>query len=150
FRHHWGGWKAKKGFKQIAKQEFEPALASLQREVIAEAWMEPLIAYGYFSAAADGDDLVVFDPTEQSREVARLRFPRQPTRPNLCLADYSLPITADRRDVVAFQLVSAGPRVGEVAEALEKAGDYSKGFYLRGLASSTAEALAELSQRQIR
>ena len=37
-----------------------------------------------------------------------------------------------------------------MAEALERAGDYAKGYFLRGLASSTAEALAELSQRRIR
>jgi 5-methyltetrahydrofolate--homocysteine methyltransferase len=150
FRHHWGGWKAKQGYQEIVEQEFEPVLAALQQEAIAEGWMEPLIAYGYFPCAADGDDLVIFDPVDATRETARLRFPRQPARPWLCLSDFYLSITADRRDVVAFQVVSAGPRAGEVAEALERSGDYSKGYFLRGLASSSAEALAELSQNHIR
>jgi 5-methyltetrahydrofolate--homocysteine methyltransferase len=150
FRHHWGGWKAKERYQEIVEREFEPTLAALQQEALVEGWLEPLIAYGYFPAAADGDGLVVFDPIDATREVARLRFPRQPEAPWLCLADYYLPVDADRRDVVAFQVVSAGPRVSEVAEALERAGDYSKGYFLRGLASSTAEALAEVAQRHIR
>jgi 5-methyltetrahydrofolate--homocysteine methyltransferase len=61
-----------------------------------------------------------------------------------------LPLSAGRRDLVAFQVVSAGARAGEVAEALERAGDYSRGYFLRGLASSSAEALAEVAHHQIR
>jgi 5-methyltetrahydrofolate--homocysteine methyltransferase len=150
FRHHWGGWKARQDYERIVEHEFKPALANLQQEAESQGWLEPLIAYGYFPVAADGDDLVVFDPVDPTRETARLRFPRQSDEPWLCLADYYLPITADIRDVVAFQVVTTGSRVGEVAEELERAGDYSKGYFLRGLASSTAEALAEVSQAQIR
>jgi 5-methyltetrahydrofolate--homocysteine methyltransferase len=149
FRHHWGAWKAKDDYQQIVERDFMPALRALQDEVEANGWMEPLVAYGYFPAAADGDDLVVFDPADAAREAARLRFPRQAQRPWLCLADYFLPLDAARRDVVAFQVVSAGARPGDLAEELERAGDYSKGYYLRGLASSTAEALAEVAQRRI-
>ena len=58
FRHHWGGWKAKKDFRQIVEREFEPTLAALQQEVISEAWMEPLIAYGYFPIKAMDTELV--------------------------------------------------------------------------------------------
>jgi 5-methyltetrahydrofolate--homocysteine methyltransferase len=150
FRHHWGGWKARGGLGELVEQEFEPTLAALQAEAEANRWLEPLIAYGYFPAAADGDDLVVFDPADPAREAFRLTFPRQPAAPRLCLADYFLPVDAPRRDVVAFQVVTVGPRPGEVAESLEKAGDYSKGFFLRGLASSAAEALAEIAHQRIR
>ena len=39
---------------------------------------------GYFPCAADGNELVVFDPDDPERELERLRFPRQPQpRPHL-------------------------------------------------------------------
>jgi 5-methyltetrahydrofolate--homocysteine methyltransferase len=150
FRHHWGGWKARAGFDELVEREFQPTLKALQEEALAEGWLETLVAYGYFPAAAAGDELVVFDPTAPEREAFRLAFPRQPDRPRLCLADYYQPLDGPVRDLAGFQVVSAGRRAGEVAEALEQAGDYAKGYFLRGLASSTAEALADVAQDAIR
>jgi 5-methyltetrahydrofolate--homocysteine methyltransferase len=150
FRHHWGAWKARERYGEIVEREMKPTLEALQAEVLQRGWLESLIVYGYFPVAADGDELIVFDPADPARETARLRFPRQPEPPFLCLADYYLPRDAAQRDLVAFQVVSAGPRPGEVAESLEQQGDYSKGYFLRGLASSTAEALAEVAHGRIR
>jgi 5-methyltetrahydrofolate--homocysteine methyltransferase len=149
FRHHWGAWKARERYSEIVEQELKPTLEALQREVLEAGWLEALIVYGYFPVASEGNDLVVFDLVDPDRETARLRFPRQAEPPYLCLADYFLPREADRRDLVAFQVVSSGARAGDVAERLEQQGDYSKGYFLRGLASSTAEALAEVAQRQV-
>jgi 5-methyltetrahydrofolate--homocysteine methyltransferase len=61
----------------------------------------------------------------------------------LCLADYFRPIESGERDVVILQAVSAGARAGRYIEELQQSGDYSRMLYVNGLASSTAEALAE-------
>jgi 5-methyltetrahydrofolate--homocysteine methyltransferase len=42
-----------------------------------------------------------------------------------------------------LQAVSAGPRAGAYVEELQQAGDYSRMLYTNGLASGTAEALAD-------
>jgi len=80
--------------------------------------------------------------------LVRLPFPRQPGGEKLCLTDYFQPI-GGRPDLVAFQAVTTGRQTEAVYERLEKDGEYSRGLYIRGLASSTAEALAEVVNRQV-
>jgi len=113
-------------------------------------WLEPLIVSGYFPCNAAGEQLIVFDPEDQSREVARLDFPRQPDGERLCLADYFRPVESNERDVVVLQAVSAGPRAGEYVEALQQSGEYSRMLYVNGLASGTAEALADYAHNLAR
>jgi 5-methyltetrahydrofolate--homocysteine methyltransferase len=93
----------------------------------------------------------VLDPNDPKHEdeLVRLPFPRQPGGEKLCLADYFQPI-GGRPDLVAFQAVSVGRQVEDVYERLEREGEYSRGLYIRGLASSTAEALAEVLNQRVR
>ncbi|MGI9149544.1 MAG: methionine synthase [Chloroflexota bacterium] len=144
FRHHWGGHKAKgEEYDRIIREVFEPELASLSQAALRDGWLEPLIVSGYFPCNSAGDQLIVFDPETASREVARLDFPRQPDGDRLCLADYFRPVDGGQRDVVVLQAVSAGRRAGEYVEALQQSGEYSRMLYVNGLASGTAEALAD-------
>ncbi len=141
YRHHWGGHRAKgPEYERIIREVFEPELAALQAAALAEGWLEPLIVSGYFPVQSAGNQVVVFDPIDQDREVTRLDFPRQSDGERLCLADY---FRADVKDVLALQAVSAGPRAGAYVEELQQSGDYSRMLYVNGLASGTAEALAD-------
>ncbi|MBI4504692.1 MAG: methionine synthase [Chloroflexi bacterium] len=147
FLLHWGGSKAKGAERErIFAAEFAPRLERMQRE--ARAYLETRIAYGYFPAAADGDEVAVFAPADPAREVVRFGFPRQPAGEHLCLADYlrSLP----ERDVVIFQAVTVGPRATEHADALQRAGDYAEAYFVHGLAVQTAEGLAEYVHARVR
>ncbi|HEV7666647.1 MAG TPA: homocysteine S-methyltransferase family protein [Chloroflexota bacterium] len=151
FRHHWGGHRAKGAeYDRIVAEVFEPELTSLTASALAEGWLEPLIVAGYFPANSAGDELIVFDPERQDQEVARLQFPRQPDGERLCLADYFRPVESGGRDVVVFQAVSAGPRAGAYVESLQQSGDYSRMLYVNGLASGTAEALADYANELAR
>jgi methylmalonyl-CoA mutase cobalamin-binding domain/chain len=151
FRHHWGGHRAKgPEYERIIAEVFEPELSSLTAAALQDGWLEPLIVSGYFPANASGDELVIFDPVDQDREVTRLQFPRQSDGERLCLADYFRPLDTGQRDVVAFQAVSAGPRAGAYVEELQQSGDYSRMLYVNGLASGTAEALAEYAHNLAR
>ena len=151
FRLHWGG----KGLKDdawdaIQEQEFLPRLQSLQQSAISEGWLLPRVRYGYFPANSDGNDLVVFDPENQDKELARFPFPRQPRRERLCLADYFLPLASGKRDVVAFQIVTVGAEATKRTERLQAAGDYSDSFYAHGLSVQSAEGLAEFIHQRVR
>ena len=77
-------------------------------------------------------------------------FPRQPGRERLCLADYFRPAESGEYDVAAFQIVTMGARVDDLTEELQKAGDYSSGYFIHGLSVSLAEALAEYTNRVVR
>ena len=93
----------------------------------------------------------MFDPdaTTSARSPAS-QFPRQPDGERLCLSDYFRPIESNERDVVVLQAVSAGPRAGEYVEALQQSGEYSRMLYVNGLASGTAEALADYAHNLAR
>jgi len=152
YRLHWGAKNAKgEQWERLVREEFEPRLERDRKEVQASGLLQVRAAYGFFPAAAEGDDLVVFDPEDHTTEIARFRFPRQRDRDRLCLADYFAPTNGTRPvDVVGFQVVTVGDRLLERANALMKGGDYSEGYYLHGFGVRLAEAAAEYVHRLMR
>jgi 5-methyltetrahydrofolate--homocysteine methyltransferase len=151
FRLHWGG-RGLQGdeWDRIVREEFEPTLRKLQREGSEQGWLKPAAVYGYFPANSQGDDLIVYDPADQDREIARFPFPRQPRGEFLCLSDYFRPVESGQKDVVAFQAVTVGREADDLAEALQGSGDYGDMLYIHGLSVSLAEGMAEWTHRRIR
>jgi 5-methyltetrahydrofolate--homocysteine methyltransferase len=151
YRLHWGAKNAKGAeWERLLKEEFEPRLERYQRETLAGGWLQTQAAYGFFPAASDGNDLVVYDPKDADREVARFAFPRQDEYDKLSLADYFIPVGNGERDVVAFQIVCVGDALLKKSDGLMKAGDYSEGYYLHGFGVRLAEAGAEYVHARIR
>ncbi|MHB1170321.1 MAG: vitamin B12 dependent-methionine synthase activation domain-containing protein, partial [Longimicrobiales bacterium] len=151
FRLHWGAKNAKgEQWEQLVREEFEPRLQEYIQETRSTDWLRPAAVYGYFPAAADGETLVVYDPDDENREIARFDFPRQDIRDLLCLSDYFREAGTGTRDLVAFQIVTVGDKLLTKSEAMMKGGDYSEGYYLHGYGVRLAEAAAEVVNRQIR
>ena len=151
YRLHWGAKNAKgEAYEKLVQEEFEPRLERYKMEVQTGGWLTTKAVYGYFPAAADGNDLVIYDAQDQNREVARFDFPRQDDKDMLCLADYFVESGKGERDVVALQIVTIGDRLLEKSEALMKGNDYSEGYYLHGFGVRLAEAAAEWVHAQIR
>jgi 5-methyltetrahydrofolate--homocysteine methyltransferase len=150
FRLHWGGKLHGEEFDRLLLEDFQPRLARLKQQAIDEHLLQPRAAYGYFPAAAEGNSLLLFDPADSEREIARFAFPRQPSREQLCLADYFVPRGDGRLDVAALQIVTAGSRPTEIVDKLQAQGEYSEAYFLHGLAVEAAEGLAEYLQRRIR
>jgi 5-methyltetrahydrofolate--homocysteine methyltransferase len=92
---------------------------------------------------SDGDDLVFFDPSDHSREIERLTFPRQPAHDRLCLADYWRPLDSGERDLTVLQAVTVGPEVTQRCELLEKEGEFAEQLFVHGLGVQSAEGIAE-------
>ena len=109
---------------------------------------------GYFPAAADGNELVIFDPEDPEREIERLVFPRQPKHDRICLTDFFRPLQDDslppQRDVVALQGVTVGPEVTERIEQLERDGEFAEQLFTHGLGVQAAEGLAEWLHSEVR
>jgi 5-methyltetrahydrofolate--homocysteine methyltransferase len=148
FKLQWGVRLKGADYERALREEFAPKLEELKGEVQANGWIVPKVVYGYFPCHAEGDDLVVLDPTHRKEELVRLRFPRQSDDRYLCLSDYFRPEPGS--DVAAFQVVTVGDQASRVAEQLQEKGDYSGALYLHGLAVEAAEALAEFWHRQVR
>jgi len=151
FRLHWGGKGVKdEAWEQLKEEEFLPRLRQMQAEAEREGWLKPRVRYGYFPANSDGNDLVIFRPDEAEEEIVRFAFPRQPARDRLCLADYYVPVSADRRDVAVFQIVTVGSEATARTERLQAAGEYAESFFSHGLSVQSAEGLAEYVHQRIR
>jgi 5-methyltetrahydrofolate--homocysteine methyltransferase len=99
---------------------------------------------------AEGNDLVVFDPQDQGREIERFTFPRQADKRRLCISDFFRPASSGEKDVLALHCVTVGKKASEAAQKLFAANDYTNYLYLHGLGVETAEALAEMWHKRIR
>ena len=154
YRLSWGAKQVRGEEWQELKAEFDQRRLRMLAEAKNEGWIKPQAVYGYFPVWADGNDLVVYDSlhsnTAHPVELTRLNFPRQTSAEGLCLSDYFLPVGSTRFDVLPLQVVTVGRRATERFEELDELGQYSKGYFLHGLAVQMAEATAEYVHRQIR
>jgi 5-methyltetrahydrofolate--homocysteine methyltransferase len=151
FRLHWGGKGVKdQEWERLQNEEFLPRLKEMEADAEANGWLQPRVRYGFFPANSENNDLIVFDPEDHDRELTRFTFPRQPARERLCLADYFLPLSENRKDVVAFQIVTMGSAATQRTEETQARGDYSESYFSHGLSVSSAEALAEMTHQRIR
>ena len=149
FKLHWGG-RGKKGeeWRRIVEghdgeEGFAPRLERMWRE---QDYLHPRARLGYFPCAADGNELIVFDPEDPERELERLVFPRQPKHDRICLTDFFRPLDdlgPGERDVVALQGVTVGPEVTDLMAKLEADGEFAEQLYVHGLGVQSAEGLAE-------
>ncbi len=151
-----GQWGLKKGAMSDAEYEqhlathAHPVFARLMETCSRERILRPQVVYGYFAAASDGDDLVLFDPEDAKREVERFHFPRQGNRDRLCISDFFQPITSGTRDVIGLSCVTMGLEASHRAKQLFERNEYTEYLYLHGFGVECAEALAELWHKRMR
>ncbi len=161
-------------YQRLIDEKARPVFQRLQREAIAEGFLEPKIVYGYFPVQSDGDDLIVYHtdaftgpgtgcdcgghgadrasrvPRDAPRERLRFTFPRQQGRRRLCISDFFRSTRSGQFDVLGMQLVTVGDRATQRAEALRAQDRYQDYLYLHGFGVESAEALAELWHKRMR
>jgi 5-methyltetrahydrofolate--homocysteine methyltransferase len=153
YQFHWGFKKDGRtlaDFLAWASKELKPILVDLVDEAEAEQVFQPRAVYGYWPAAAEGNDVILFDPVSHDREVARFSLPRQPKKNGLCIADFLRDATEPERDVLGLQVVTVGQRASEVAREWFAANRYNDYVRLHGLGVELAEAMAEYVHGRIR
>ncbi|RME96399.1 MAG: methionine synthase [Verrucomicrobia bacterium] len=119
-----------------------------------ETWLEARGVYGFFPAAAIGDDVRLFADDRRETPLATLHFLRQQTdkpadRPFLCLADFVAP-EGGPPDYLAAFAVSIGWGLEERVRAFKEAHDDYQAIMLEALADRLAEAFAEWMHHRIR
>ena len=153
FQVQWGYRKARRSpeaFKAYINAEVRPVLRKLVEQCAAEAILHPQAVYGFWPAQSDGDTLIVYDPDNRDRKLARFEFPRMGKPPYWCLSDFVRPVSSPVQDVVSFMVVTAGRRVSDVAREWFAADRYKDYLHLHGLGVELAEALAEYIHKQVR
>ena len=150
FRGQWG-FRSSNGTEAATTDEAREALLRLQSEATSRGILTPAVAYGYFPAAADGDELIVYDNDGSSRdELVRFHFPRQAGKQSLCLSDYFRPLDSGELDVLGLHVVTMGRQVSEHTASLYAADRYQDYLYWHGFGVEMAEALAEYWHQRMR
>ncbi|HWZ68108.1 MAG TPA: methionine synthase [Stellaceae bacterium] len=136
-------------YREWAKDELRPVLRRILDIAIREEILVPQAAYGYWPCAAEGNDVILFDP-DGGRELTRFSFPRQNKEGGLCIADFFRDVASNERDVIALQVVTMGRRASEAAREWFAENRYQDYLYLHGLSVEMAEAFAEYLHKRIR
>ncbi|MEZ5932538.1 MAG: methionine synthase [Alphaproteobacteria bacterium] len=153
YQFHWGYKKDGRSlgdFLDWAQKELRPILSDLVEEADQEKIFAPKAAYGFWPAAAEGNDVILFEPNDPAKPVARFALPRQKKENGLCIADFLRDVGDDQRDVLGLQVVTVGQRASDVAREWFQANRYNDYVRLHGLGVELAEALAEYVHKRIR
>ncbi|MBI3435856.1 MAG: methionine synthase [Proteobacteria bacterium] len=152
FQLQWGFRKSGRTLEQFmdwARQELRPVLKRILEVCEQQNVLRAQAVYGYWKAAGEGNDLVVF-AEDGERELTRFTLPRQAREDGDCIADFVRDIDSGERDVIAMQVVTMGAQVSELARQWFEENRYQDYLYLHGLGVEMAEALAEYIHKRIR
>jgi 5-methyltetrahydrofolate--homocysteine methyltransferase len=152
YQLQWGFRKSGRTLDQFlgwARQELRPILKRMLDVCEQQNVLRPQAVYGYWKAAGDRNDLVIFSE-DGIEEVARITLPRQSREDGDCIADFVRDIDAPERDVIGLQVVTMGSTVSDVAQKWFDDNRYQDYLYLHGLGVEMAEALAEYIHKRIR
>lgn len=144
--HHLG---LKGNVSQLIEQKNDKAIQlkdtidSLLLDAKTSNLIEPSGMYQFFPAQSDGDNLIIYDPTDNAKILETFTFPRQQKVPFLCLADFIRSVGSGEMDYVGFLAVTAGKNVRALAQKFKQEGDFLKNHAIQSLALETAEAFAE-------
>jgi len=152
YQFQWGFRKQGKtldDFLGWAKQELRPIMKRMLALCEAEAILHPQAIYGFWKAAGQGNDLILFEQ-DGTTEAARFTLPRQPREDGDCIADFFRDVEDAERDVIGLQVVTVGQKASDTARVWFEDNRYQDYLYLHGLSVEMAEAMAEYVHKRIR
>ncbi len=152
YQLQWGFRKQGRSLEDFlgwARQELRPVMRRMLGLCEAEGILSPRAAYGYWKAAGQGNDLLIF-AEDGVTELARFSLPRQPREDGECIADFFRDVDDIERDVIGLQVVTVGQHASEVTRAWFEDNRYQDYLYLHGLSVEMAEAMAEYVHKRIR
>jgi len=152
YQFQWGFRKQGRTLEDFlgwAKQELRPVMRRMLTLCEDQDILKPQAAYGYWKAAGQGNDLVLFEQ-DGVTEVTRFSLPRQPKEDGECIADFFRDIDDPERDVIALQVVTVGQKASDTARVWFEDNRYQDYLYLHGLSVEMAEGMAEYVHKRIR
>jgi 5-methyltetrahydrofolate--homocysteine methyltransferase len=135
-----------------ARELHDAARRYLDR-VVEDGSLRAAGTYGFFPAARDGDDVVLYADDTRRREVGRLytlRQQRDREEPRLALADFVAPLGSGVPDHVGAFAVTAGHGTDEIAARHAADHDDYSSILVKALADRLAEAFAEMLHERVR
>ncbi len=152
FRGRWGYRRGKlsaEEYQRLLEEHVVPEFEALKARCRQEKLLVPRVVYGYYPCNSEGDEVILYHP-EEATEWVRFSFPRERQAPYRCIADYFLPRSAGRHDLIALQVATVGDRAAAETKRLYQENAYKEYLLLHGLSVESAEALAEYWHRKVR
>jgi len=152
YQFQWGFRKQGRTLEDFlgwARQELRPVLKRMLTLCEKEDILAPQAVYGYWQAAGQGNDLILFEQ-DGVTEACRFTLPRQPREDGECIADFVRDVEDGERDVIGLQVVTMGRRASGFTRAWFEENRYQDYLFLHGLAVEMAEAMAEYVHKRIR
>ncbi len=139
---------------EVARKLFDDAQELLNR-IIDEHLLKACGVYGFWPAASEGDDILLFTDESRSKEFCRFHALRQQWERKgqasfLSLADFIAPLESGRKDYLGAFAVTAGLGCDELAKQFDRAHDDYNSILTKALADRLAEAFAEYLHGQAR
>jgi 5-methyltetrahydrofolate--homocysteine methyltransferase len=139
---------------EAARKLFDDAQELLQR-IIDEKLLTARGVFGFWPAASDGDDIVVYtaEPRREERcrfHALRQQWERKGQERFLSLADFIAPVGSGRKDYLGAFAVTAGIGCDELAARFDRQHDDYNSILTKALADRLAEAFAEYLHAEAR
>jgi 5-methyltetrahydrofolate--homocysteine methyltransferase len=137
-----------------ARKLFDDANRML-KEIVSGQWLTARATIGFFPAASEDDDVVLFTDETRSQKRETLHHLRQqnmkaPGRPNYCLADFIAQVDSGKHDYIGAFAVTTGIGIEAKLEEFERDHDDYSSIMLKALADRLAEAFAEYMHQIVR
>ena len=128
---------------------------SMLFDCIANRYLKADAVYGFWPAASDGDDVILYTDETRAKELCRYHFLRQQWERKgqtdfRSLADYVAPVDSGRKDYLGAFVVTTGHGADERAREFESQLDDYSAIMVKAIADRLAEAFAELLHEQAR
>jgi 5-methyltetrahydrofolate--homocysteine methyltransferase len=141
-------------FGRVARSLYEDARAMLDK-IVVERWFTASAAFGFWPAAAEGDDIHVYADEARDKPLAvmhslRQQLPKREGRHNEALSDFVAPRECGLADYIGAFAVTAGIGEDAVADRFKRANDDYSAIMVKALADRLAEAFAERLHQRVR
>jgi 5-methyltetrahydrofolate--homocysteine methyltransferase len=137
-----------------ARELFEDAQQLLQR-IVTGHLLRARAVYGFWPAASEGDDVVVYSDESRAHELTRFCMLRQQWERKgqadfRSLADYIAPRASERHDYLGAFALTAGIGADELCGQFDRQHDDMGSIMTKALADRLAEAFAEYLHQRVR
>ncbi len=128
---------------------------NLLDEIIDEKALTANGVIAHYPANSDGEDIIIYDAQDDTKEIARYRGLRQQhimstEKYYLSLADYIAPVSSGVKDYIGAFAVTAGIGIEAKVKQYEDNNDDYSALLIKYLADRLVEAFAELVHKRIR
>ncbi len=139
---------------EVAREVYDNANKMLDR-IIADGSLSANAVYGFWPAASDNDDIILYSDDSRSKEVTRFhclrqQWERKGQKDFRSLSDYVAPHDSGREDYIGGFVVTAGIGAEELANKYKKDLDDEQAITVQAVADRLAEAFAELMHETAR